>query len=958
MDNTAIINASTIYTTVTPYLTSPNPPTRANFLNCSGAWGGIPTATHTDPGYVSGNTIQVDLSTPPPGTQCLEATASNYWGDYYTSLGSSCSTAVFSYSSSWVTPEQIVVYFMVGTPVGNVTTFNVAERNVATEANPGFNLSWGDVSGETNYQIVWRNPTLGKSGTIPPAANTTTTTLLEDSSEPVSTRNFVCDGSNYEFELEAYNADQLKRSAKVIRSCTRAYNDPGSGTGISITSAALSASVASAVPSSNRDSTYFTTVSIPVNINNPNPPKPVEATVRVTTTISYAGTTTLPPTTYDSVENYQISTTSSGTQNVNVDLVWPGVRETGESVSVVFKVEVLDSRQEGVISAVTTTPITHVGTFVPPSSSGPISDSLLTPPENKRSKTQIGIISGLNSMSEKREVFAGKEYDVKVTLSGTTAAAPAAPSGRNVIMLTLDITGSMASSMSTSTGTRRRFDIAKDALKRFVDSSRDSEYIGLSVFATCDAVWKVGSGANEFANPFWSFEGYNSQAGRKTGHALIINDFVSVASNKSYLKGQIDKLVMSSSSDIPTVCSKRTPLATNLGGGITASLAAFLGNSYTGATYTNSSNFSDGVTRSMRGRPAIPGLRPFVVLASDGEENMFPMSTQRDINGQPSPVDTAITNNIPIYTISMGAGSYAERLREIATLTRGRFAPGDSGDAIIAAFQTIREEIDDQSANSTITYKLNQGSFRYSNLAGMTITRRRPGESSETVLGRGCPSTLCSISSDTLTLNLPYFAPEDRIYLYLRATPILVNPLSLRERNIPVNDLISAVDFTTDNYLIENTYVDIIPQLPYFTVRGGNIYSKNSLVSILPEREEYFAKENEPIIFIGGGVTEFGMGESAPQKRVLNGYNVDTKFEGSFLNYYSKLTESLASETVNDDDILRPLSADLKIVRYVPPSINPSRVLNYNRSGILNRDMVVFCPAPDILNKTKEYITR
>ncbi|GIW59308.1 MAG: hypothetical protein KatS3mg087_0374 [Patescibacteria group bacterium] len=154
--------------------------------------------------------------------------------------------------------------------------------------------------------------------------------------------------------------------------------------------------------------------------------------------------------------------------------------------------------------------------------------------------------------------------------------------------------------------------------------------------------------------------------------------------------------------------------------------------------------------------------------------------------------------------------------------------------------------------------------------------------------------------------------------------------------------MISAVDFTTDNYLIENTYVDIIPQLPYFTVRGGNIYSKNSLVSILPEREEYFAKENEPIIFIGGGVTEFGMGESAPQKRLLNGYNVDTKFEGSFFNYYSKLTESLASETVNDDDILRPLSANLKIVRYEPPSISPSRVLNYNRSGILNRDMVVF----------------
>ncbi|GIW59306.1 MAG: hypothetical protein KatS3mg087_0372 [Patescibacteria group bacterium] len=360
---------------------------------------------------------------------------------------------------------------MVGTPVSNVTTFNAVERNVSTEANPGFNLSWADTTGETNYRIVWRNPTLGKSGSLTIAANNTSTTLLEDTSVPISSRNFVCDGSNYEFELEAYNTDQLKRSAKVIRSCTRAYNDPGSGTRISITSAALSANVVSAVPTANRDSTYFTTVTIPVNINNPSPPKPVEATVRVATTISYAGTSTLPPTTYDTIENYQISTTSSGTHNVDVDLVWPGVRETGESVSVIFKVEVLDSRQDGVISAVTTTPLTHVGAYVPPSSSGPISDGLLTPPENKRSKTQIGTISGLNSMSEKREVFAGKEYDVKVTLSGTTAAVPAAPSGRNVIMLTLDTTGSMSSTMSTSSGTRRRFDIAKDALKRFIDSS-------------------------------------------------------------------------------------------------------------------------------------------------------------------------------------------------------------------------------------------------------------------------------------------------------------------------------------------------------------------------------------------------------------------------------------------------------------------------------------------------------
>lgn len=31
LDNTVVINASTIYTTVTPYLTSPNPPTRAIF---------------------------------------------------------------------------------------------------------------------------------------------------------------------------------------------------------------------------------------------------------------------------------------------------------------------------------------------------------------------------------------------------------------------------------------------------------------------------------------------------------------------------------------------------------------------------------------------------------------------------------------------------------------------------------------------------------------------------------------------------------------------------------------------------------------------------------------------------------------------------------------------------------------------------------------------------------------
>jgi hypothetical protein len=63
---------------------------------------------------------------------------------------------------------------------------------------------------------------------------------------------------------------------------------------------------------------------------------------------------------------------------------------------------------------------------------------------------------------------------------------------------------------------------------------------------------------------------------------------------------------------------------------------------------------------------------------------------------------------------------------------------------------------------------------------------------------------------------------------------------------------------------------------------------------------------------------------------------------GSIFSYYSKLTEPLPSATINDDDVVGPLSNNLKIVHYEPPSIEPSRVLNFNRSETLNRDMVVF----------------
>ncbi|GIW59307.1 MAG: hypothetical protein KatS3mg087_0373 [Patescibacteria group bacterium] len=106
---------------------------------------------------------------------------------------------------------------------------------------------------------------------------------------------------------------------------------------------------------------------------------------------------------------------------------------------------------------------------------------------------------------------------------------------------------------------------------------RDSEYLGLTTFSTCDALWKVGTAANEFTNPFWSFEGHNAQAGRKTGHALIISDFVPVSGNKNYLKGLIDKMSMTSDNGVVSVCPKMTPLATNLGGGITARLSCFFG---------------------------------------------------------------------------------------------------------------------------------------------------------------------------------------------------------------------------------------------------------------------------------------------------------------------------------------------------------------------------------------------
>lgn len=913
----------------------------------------------------------------------------------------------------------IEVLFHVQPLISPITNFTVTARNLVSEPGAGFNFSWTDTVSEDNYQLRWTRTVDGTSGTInyprslvstPTVPGTVRRSWLE------SATNTLCDGSNVLFTLYAYTSYQQVISPTVSASCSRGYRDISSLSAFgtmntasnnfdTYSTADLQSSLNTSfnnVPDKRMPTTL--PIDLPIYIPNTSSTSTVMGTITVITRVRYASVTdvsnpssyliarsgtqdiTAPWTsttnTLTNIEEYVISTTTANNSQ-RIYVQWPGVRQANENVQVDVTIQIQNYRDEGgvimPISTINTSNIWSTSTGINYSSATapPLPDPNAVPADGlvpnagslERSRSQIGYLGFVpGAFRDIAVVSAGKSYDMKVAITGTTSTAEESSTEAKATMLILDVTGSMNSSVVYGGRSISRLNAAKEALKAVIDMTGNDNYLGLGAFVVCDGPWN----SQLFPNLVWSYERTNpSINNRETGNGVILQSLTKMTTTeKTSLKGVIDRLALNSFPRINLCAGHTHGSSTDFGGGLTVGLAEFLRQRYTGTdptqAYTLSDGFNDGSTRVLSNN-VLNNVRRYMIFASDGEQNIYPYSTSPDIypRGTTSvtPIVNARNERIPVYTISMGAPASRQSLEYIADQTGGKFQETNTGDELVQSFKNIYEDIQSSTSSTSITYQLNTNSFEFGDLTDARIRILQAGQNEQPLYSCSensstTPNCVINRIGGTITIRAPIIRARERLYLYFKVIP---KNVSDQIDGVFVNrDPDSTVTFVNvnpaDGYPIDNVSVVVIPQEGYFRTHVGNVYSRMGVASYIPEEipltERFFATDTEPTVFVGNPLDpqfkwQFGAGRINPEQRVSRNYSVQYD---SLLNYVK--TTSSDIETLNSSQPNNSIWQAASNTVYVFNNPDGTLVLPGlpSASQSLNKNKVVFSEGEIFIN--------
>lgn len=412
-------------------------------------------------------------------------------------------------------------------------------------------------------------------------------------------------------------------------------------------------------------------------------------------------------------------------------------------------------------------------------------------------------------------------------------------------MLIADVTGSMRARMPDGI---RRIDALKDAMNKFLDQSRNEDYIGIGTFAYCKRY-------DPNAQMVWSYEGFSNSTGEQRNFGSLIFPLQRFEGRLNTYKSFVNSLDMDQTGGSIYINYCTDPgdaivggelSSTSTGAGLTIANSQF-GNIFVGpgAQYQNSlAGRNPG--RAARGLlPEGVEIPKYIIFMSDGEENVDPRVADEEIDDRGfSRIQTAKNTGARIYTILLGDVNNASAttlLKQIAS-SENNFFPAPSSDRLEEIYSEIRQTITETNTfvtsevglSSTISEKINASYF---NILPLTDNTFRLYKSDAGQRNRiqcfGDVRANCGVSNDTTTgfdISLPKAGDTDtfEIWFKVKATQ--------PAENINVNDITAGAATSNIRYengyeeAVGNVFVDLLAKDPYFhTTGGGNVYTASGI---------------------------------------------------------------------------------------------------------------------------------
>lgn len=521
-----------------------------------------------------------------------------------------------------------------------------------------------------------------------------------------------------------------------------------------------------------------------------------------------------------------------------------------------------------------------------------------------------------------------KEWWVKITAKGRSTVETSTETtyyGAD-IMLIADVTGSMISRMPDGV---RRIDALKNALNKFLEQSRNEDYIGIGTFAYCNQY-------NNSVPMSWSYEGTSSSAnGAQRKFGSLIFPLQRFEGKKATYQSFVSSLDLSQNGGSLYInyCNTQGDVlvngrlaATTVGAGLTVANSQLtnLFNTSAGSAYRNSSK---GTNPGPLARGSLPGgvtIPKYIILMSDGEENVDPRAADEEIDDRGfSRIQTAKNTGAKIYTILLGDvnnTSAANLLEDIAS-TPENFYKAPSNDELDNIYRTIRESITETSTivttevglSSLLNEKINASYF---NILPPTDDTFRLYKTDNGVRSRiNCNGDVianCGVSNSSPTgfdIQLPKGSSTDTFEVWFKVK------ITQPGNNVNVNEVIDGAGTSKIRYengyeeTVGNTQVDLIAKDPYFnTSGGGNLYTVSGIQkNLIPENRKLLESQGSQshgifyrgndILNLGGSNQETKISDAPIWNAKLNSSQyVDTaKFK------YTPLLESIERVSALDD---------------------------------------------------------
>ena len=579
---------------------------------------------------------------------------------------------------------------------------------------------------------------------------------------------------------------------------------------------------------------------------------------------------------------------------------------------------------------------------------------------------EVGDINAINpdNLIPENELDITKEWWVKVTAKGRTKTQTAIQTiyhGAD-IMLIADVTGSMSWSMP---GNISRIEALKNALNIFLEQSRDEDYIGLGTFAYC--------GQFDTKTPMiWSYEGFSYDAQENVKFGSLIFPLQEFKNKKSQYKSFVNSLSFRNTGEQITINFCQTPNdavyrgflnATTIGAGLTIANSQFTNifNTSSGAPYKSSST---GTNPGPLARGSIPGgveIPKYIILLSDGEENVDPRATDEEIDNRGnSKIQTAKNTGANIYTILLGDvnnNSAKSILRNIAS-KESNFYLAPTNEQLKSIYQSIRETItttntiitNKDGLSSIINEKINANNFNIITPLkddNFRLYKIQNGVKNR-VDCRGNIQDNCGVSNASSTgfdINLPKAGSTDKFEIWFKVKA--TTPGKDVVVNKEINGVVSSKIRYEDGYeeTVGNTTVNIISQEPYFiTAGGGNLFTFNGISkNLLPPNRKLLETSSGSAKGILNRVnTTLNLGGTSPYSKISDAPILDIR-RSENINTTKYQYDSMLNPIKNVyalDDINKILTKQRGIYK-IQGSATVTVPINYP-SGVRNNWHVVF----------------